>query len=318
MKFRKILTTILACVFVLTMLAACSKNDSGNTDTNSESTEWDRDVNEHWQVSKNGKKKKTSKHDTVDNVCSVCRSEIWEYEDGSADIYNYTEQGSFLRLTSYDADGNITMDTRYEYEYDENGHVVLEKQYDFDTLVQEIEYVVSFEGESIMAMQTFYSEDGSRNIYECDGNGNVVREIFCDTEGFEWVKVEYAYTYLSEDDFFMSTKIEYFDDGTKHIIDYNTYGDTIHWYGFDAYGSSEFDIHYEYEYDDNGNMTYSNEYSGSILTNEYEYALDSAGNSYCVKETVYNEDESVTYIEYDENLEITSNTTHDASGNVIG
>lgn len=315
MNFKRIISTALACVVALSALTAC--NENVNTDEISDPSAWNRDAKHHWIENEKGKKKEKGAHDLIDNVCVTCESEVWTYEDGSVDIYNYTEYGDFLRLTSYDADGNVTMDTRYEYRYDQNGHIEYEKQYEFDVVVAESEYYVDPDGNSIPSYQVFYGEDGSCNMSEYDGNGNLITEIYRDSEGFEWVTAEYAYTYLSEDDFFMSTKIEYFDDGSKHIIDYNTYGDIIHWYGFDIYGSSEFDMHYEYDYDDDGNKIYSNEYNGSVLTNEYEYAIDAEGNSYCVKETVYNEDESVTYIEYDENLEITSNTTHDASGNVI-
>lgn len=316
MNFKKILSTALACAIALSALTACNKD--GNSDVPTDSSAWNRDANHHWIETEKGKQKDKGAHDLIDNVCVTCESEVWTYEDGTVDIYNYTEYGDFSRITSYDADGNVVADTKHEYDYDPNGNMFKQKVYEFDVLVEECEYYVDFDGNSIISLQTFYHEDGTKDIYECDGNGNIVKEIFCDTEGMEWITAEYAYTYLSEDNFFMSTKNEYFDDGTRHIIDYNTYGDIIHWYGLDAYGSSEFEFHYEYDYDDNGNMTYSNEYDGSILKNEYEYALDSDGNEYCTKETVYNEDGTVTYIEYDENMDITSNTTHDASGNVIG
>ena len=208
MKLKRIISTTLACVVALSALTACNNNDTDTSDT----SVWERDASQHWIESKNGKKKEAGKHDLIDNVCVICDSEVWTYEDGTADVYNYNEYGDFSRLTSYDADGNIVFDTKYEYEYDPDGNMFKHKQYDSDVLVEECDYYVDFDGNSILSLQTFYHEDGTKDIYECDGNGNIVKEIFCDTEGIEWIKLEYAYTYLSEDDFFMSTKIEYFDD----------------------------------------------------------------------------------------------------------
>ena len=311
MILRKVLPVIIASSLALSMLTACSANSYDGKDL-------DRDINKHWVLSENGKKHKASKHNLADNICSVCESEILKNDDGTVDINNFNENGDLSRVTSYDADGNVISDAKYEYEYDPDGNMFKHKKYEFDVLVEEFDYYVESDGQSIISKQTFYYEDGTKLIHECDGKGNIVNDIFCDVNGMEWITNEYSYTYLSEDDFFLSTKVEYLDDGSKYVFDYNTFGDTIHWYTIDPYGSSISDIHYEYDYDDEGNMTYSNQYNGSYLEYEYEYALDAEGNEYCVKETIYNYDESVTYIEYNENMDITSNTTNDASGNIIG
>ncbi|MBE6949056.1 MAG: hypothetical protein E7456_04340 [Ruminococcaceae bacterium] len=309
MKLKKLTALLLICVLALAALTGCSEEDIGG--------EWYRDAKEHWHVNENGKKKNVADHDLVDNVCTVCDSEVLIYDDGSADIYNYTENGDYSKLTSYDAEGNLTLDTRYEYEYDDRGYVTKSSQYEFDVLVQEIEYVISFEGESTMALQVFYSEDGSKNIHECDGLGHVTKEIYCDPNGWEKVLAEHFYSQGSDGQFYTSTDITYLDDGTYFIHDYNEQGDILRWYTFDAYGSLASDIYYSYEYDEEGNMLRSTKSDGSWLTNEYEYSLDSDGNSYCSLEIVYSENETTTQYEYDENGEIINEVTFDYSGNMI-
>lgn len=68
---------------------------------------WDRDAREHWQTSETGEKQNGEAHVFDDNgVCTICGAEVWLYDDGMADVYNYTPYGDMARYSAYDADGH--------------------------------------------------------------------------------------------------------------------------------------------------------------------------------------------------------------------
>ena len=112
---KKLLTQIVPCVFLVALLTACGH-------THSPADGWELNAKEHWQSCECGETLNTAAH-TLDesSVCTACGAEIQDFGD-FVDVSTYSEYGDPLRMTSYDANGGVTSDMRYEYEYDADGN----------------------------------------------------------------------------------------------------------------------------------------------------------------------------------------------------
>ena len=86
---QKILCVLLASLLPLMALAEHTHTPG----------EWDRDGENHWQVCACGEKMNVAPHILEDVLCAECQSEVWRYEDGAADVYNYDEHLEIVRST---------------------------------------------------------------------------------------------------------------------------------------------------------------------------------------------------------------------------
>ena len=305
---KKLLTQIVPCVFLVALLTACGH-------THSPADGWELNAKEHWQSCECGETLNTAAH-TLDesSVCTACGAEIQDFGD-FVDVSTYSEYGDPLRMTSYDANGGVTSDMRYEYEYDADGNKLSHKYYGDGVLMEEAVYEA---GEPVQ--YTSYYEDGTKNVSEYDEDGNVVSTVFYDADGTvsSTTESEYAYTADGESYEAKNTMTDF--EGAKYIGEYNEQGDQTAWIYYDAEGNLVTEERYEFEYDEEGDLRAKRTYVDGALTEELLYTTVIYGNgwmSYPSTVIDYASDGSKTVTEYDENDEIVSVTTYDAAGNEI-
>ena len=276
---------------------------------------WELNAREHWQMCECGESINTAAHSLDENSkCSVCGAEIWDFGD-FVDVHTYTQYGDSLRITSYDADGNVTSDLRYEYEYDADGNKLLEKYYADGVLMDETVY----EAGTPVRYTAFY-EDGTKTVSEYDENGNIPHSVYYDADGSVASETwsEYAYTADGESYEIKNTMID--ADGIKYIGEYNEQRDMTAWFCYDADGNLVTEERYEFEYDTEGRKQVKRAYVSGTLTQELIYKLvteEDGWMNYPGTVIDYHDDGSKTVTEYDENDEIISATTCDAAGNVM-
>ena len=90
-------------------------------------------------------------------------------EDGSADVYAYDQYGNVLRYVSFDAEGNVTGETRYENEYDDDGNLLVSRQYIDGVLQNEDTYILNDSGEYVLEKTLMY-HDGGCTLNQYDQN----------------------------------------------------------------------------------------------------------------------------------------------------
>ena len=106
--------------------------------------------------------------------------------DGYKYVGEYNEQGDQIAWITYDPDGNMVHNERYEITYTEEGNQDTVKTYSHDVLVEEKIYtMVTFEDGWMNYPSTIieYHEDGTRTVTEYDENDEVVSEITYDADG---------------------------------------------------------------------------------------------------------------------------------------
>ena len=301
--------------FALAVAVAASLTACAEKHTHSPTEGWELNAKEHWQACECGEAMNTAAHTLDENSrCDVCGAEIWDFGD-SVDVNTYNEYGDMLRMTSYDAEGNITTDLWYEYEYDADGNKLLEKYYGDGVLMDETAYEAG-----VPVSYTAYYEDGTKTVTEYDENGNTPHSVYYDADGSvaseTWSEYDFTADGVSYES--KNTMIDF--DGTKYIGEYNEQGDMTAWLCYDAGGSLVTEERYEFEYDAEGRKQVKRSYVGGMLTEELIYTLvtyEDGWMNYPGTVIEYETDGSKTVTEYDENDEIISVTTYDAAGNEI-
>lgn len=280
------------------------------------------------------------------------------YTDGvliEEEFYAAGEDGEFYleSIMMYHEDGSKT-----ENEYDENGNVTYMASYNADDEIEHeswSEYAQTEDGEFYEAKVTESYEDGTKlvaeyNQYEdivtrvmYDANGAVVYEERYEREYNEegdplWEKEyedgvlirEIPY-YISGSDEDMSWRcpgktIDYYEDGTKLVTEYNENGDLGKEITYNADDSVESTVTYTYELVEDGEWTVEEHgkwnlikaYEDGVLISETRHKVSSEGWwTYKAQVIEYYEDGTKTVSEYDENQELVSETTYDAAGNVV-
>lgn len=311
--WKLILTLGLLAVMCAVCLPAFAEH------THNPSAEWDRDAVNHWRNCDCGEMTELSAHVMEDTFCTVCGSKVWVYDDGTADVYDYFDNGNLRRNTFYDVDGTVFSDYRYEYGYDDAGCMLWSKTWLGDLLCEEVQYAVSADGESIPTEQKGYNEDGTWACNEYDLYGNVTCIRTYTAEVAVVFEETYEYTYL-EEGLIAETKISgRFDDGSSYVWVDNQYGDRVSSIMYEADGSISMNFATEIGYDELGNKQWYKRYSDGVLMEEAVYALytDEAGSwSYEQRYTEYLEDGGKIVIEYDHEGGEVSRTECDAQGNV--
>ncbi len=307
-------TAILMALIMIAALTACSSH------SHTETGNWEVDAAEHWKVcGECGEKTQTGEHTLNDeSKCTVCNSEIMDWGD-SASVFTYDEHDNIVRTAEYDADGQLVSETVSEYAYDANGNLLKCKETVDGRLNSETEYTVS-DGESIDAKYTQYNEDGSKFINEYDGNGNVIKLIDYDAEGNVTLQADSEYAQKSDGEWYEKSATETYTDGTKIETEYDEQHNATSRLVYDADGNVTTTEKWEYTYDESGLIAKEKEYADGTLCKEIAYKIvaeDDGVFSYPETVTTYNEDGSKTVCVYDENNEVISETTYDASGKVI-
>ena len=162
--------------------------------------EWERDAHSHWQLQVDGTQTEAQAHDIDEEtmICVVCGTEVWLFDDGSADLTNYNEQGETVRSTSYDENGEITSSVAFIYEYDEDGNKTREYQFENDLYVAQTVYALNEEGENDPRWSESYYDDNTWARNEYDNYGNCIKAYTYDEN--DAVTAEITSEYVLNDD----------------------------------------------------------------------------------------------------------------------
>lgn len=190
--------------------------------------------------------------------------EITYEEDGSWMGIEYDLYGNAVIEICSDADGNVTLDRRYEYTYDADGNFTLVKIYDNGVLVEETEYIVGSDEDGSWSMSgksTIYHEDGSKTVSNQDPEMAWATETTYDADGNVVTELRYEYEYNEDGDQTSGRSYEngrlfeeitsvvdengdttgilmiaYHEDGSKTIQEYDTFFDLVKETVYDASG----------------------------------------------------------------------------------
>lgn len=252
--------------------------------------DWGRDGTQHWQLSDSGEKLNAAGH-TLNgtNICTVCGSEVWQYED-TTEVNDYSEEGDLLRASSYDSDGAMICDLFYEYT--EGGLLKTVKE---------------------------YSPNGTHSISEYDEEGDPVTWLFHDAEENLLTEVHYEYAVDGDGVRYMARATDLYADGSSSISEFNDHGEQTVWQEYDADGNLLFDERYEWEYSEEGYWISQKVYTDGELTHLTEYATytDESGQRTFPKTiTDYYLDGSKMISQYNEKGNLSSVKSYDAAGNL--
>lgn len=339
---------ILAGILLSTTLVACTTPDTENPDTTAQTeaatpsvtetpTEadtpsehiheptgaWERNAKEHWQVCEDGEKLNVADH-TFDeeSICTVCRSMVDMSDDGEAYVNTYDEESNLIRYTCYDTDGKVVHEIFTEYATDAEGNSYEKKSTEYDYANSSI-YISEYNEYEDLTARTITDLDGTvqqkdryDREYSADGKPMWEKSYTNDV----LVQEITGYKTYTDGDYsmrFPESVIDYFEDGSKLVTEYNDQGEVGKETSYNADGTVETALHYVYEYDAEGNRKRIQTYEGERLYLDSEYAISADGWSYMAKETEYHEDGSKTIREYNEDSELVSESEYDAEGNLI-
>lgn len=304
---KKLMTFSLLLLFSLALASACFAEPV--VDGSLPTFPWERSAKEHWRILPTGELSEQGPHKMTDAVCTVCGSEIWAFDDGSADISDYNEQGDLIRYTSFGADGNALIELSYAYEYDAEGRMLLTREFTGDVLTGEVIYTVSAAGESIPVSQVAYYDDDTWAINEYDEHGNLNHAATFDPDGSMSFEEFSEYAQDAEGSWYEIRKTSRFADGATFYSEYNEFGDPTLRRNTDADGSVWEDSTYEYHYA-GGSMLWKKQYTSGALTLEVNYHPD----GYAEKETEYFDDGTRMLTQYNDHSDPVSITSYAADG----
>lgn len=265
---------------------------------------WERNGTEHWRQLPTGEKADAGAHVLEDMICTVCGSEVFAFEDGSADVSDYNDHEDLIRYTAFDSDGCITIELLYAYDYDDEGHLLASREFSGNVLTGEVTYTVDADGMRQPIEQVAYYEDDTWAINEYDAHGNLVRAATYDPNGD--VEFESFSEYKLDENgcWYEASTTSMFSDGASFYSEYNAWGDETLTRNVDADGAVFANETYEYLYED-GVKRWKKHYSNGALI--YETWYDETGLT--TEETEYYDDgaKMVTlYNEYGDPVSVTS------------
>ena len=105
------------------------------------------------------------------------------HEDGSKTVEDSAEDSTWATTITYDANGVVTEEIRYVYEYNDQGEAVGAKGYRNGTLFEESRSTRGPNGEALGFAIISYEEDGSKTVWEYDDKLAMVKETVYDAHG---------------------------------------------------------------------------------------------------------------------------------------
>jgi len=256
--------------------------------------EWERDAKTHWRVTEAGEKAEEAPHVLEGVLCLVCGTEVWLFDDGSADLSSYNDQGELLWYASFDSAGEKTGEGAYSYEYDEAGSKVRECQYENGMLVAQTVFAMGEDGEIRPVWSESYYDDGTWARNEYDGHGNCIKAYTYDANNAVTSETTSEYA-LNTDGWYYEAKTTTILEGTVFIREYNEYGDWVSNYIEEPDGTVVSDMMFVYEYEDGVKVSSWN-YESGVLAWETHYNADGM----ILQEIEYLEDGSIIVYDYDE------------------
>lgn len=292
MVFKKFVGLLIVLLMMVTGVCAASRDDAPAYPV----FDWERDARSHWQLQADGSKTDAQAHDLDEEsmLCTVCGTEVWLFDDGSAELTNYNEQGETVRSTSCDENGEVTSSVAFIYEYDEVGNKTREYQFENGVYVAQSGYALNEEGENQPLWSESYYDDNTWARNEYDAHGNCIKAYTYDENDAVTSEITSEYA-LNDDGWYYEAKSTTLMEGATFISEYNQYGDKTYTYICDAAQGVLFETRRTYEYKD-GQAVYCKQYEQDVLVMETFY--DESGNT--VKEIEHLEDGTVIVHEYDE------------------
>lgn len=247
--------------------------------------------------------------------------DIYYHEDGEKQINEYDENGNVIQSILYDVEGKISIDSIYEYALNSDGNTYESKN------------ITDYGDRKMVAEYNEYEEIVYRAFYDPDGNlmSEDKWEYGHDEDGNETWQKHYldgrladeivGYEVAELEDYtirYPQSMIEYREDGTKFVSDYDTRGELAAETLYNADGSIASMMIYAYEYDADGNRTKMKTYDFDVLVSETEYMIEAdTGFSYMYQITEYLNDGTKTVHEYDSNENLVKTTRYDVNGKEI-
>ena len=289
---KKIVFHIFVLILALFVLCGCEN-------TVPPELPWEYNLEEHWKTDENGEKIDFSEHQLDSNlVCSVCKSRIFKWDDGSSTIHKY----------------------------DENGNTVSSKTYRNGEVISESEYAIGSNGNSFPARSVFFNDNGEKIDLKSNEFDQVVEGVCYSADGEILYEEYFEYTFSEDGTYYLSFE-KYCDHKEIRIFE-NTYNESGDWLSYAVYrldtGSLIFEETYEYEYDGEGRKIYKKALKNGELTEEFFYDFYEDGEdiqTYCSKYIHYIRDQHVnghyTVTEYDKYGNTISESSYDSLGNKI-
>lgn len=265
-----------AIVILIAMILSCFVGCSPKT------VDWLIDRYDHWQLDDNGIETERQPHKMKNGVCTVCGTELEEYEDELWAV-RYSDRGDLVAMVVYDQQMNVVSNTRIEYTYDSEDICTQTLHYSFGKLVEKRCYAtVTFYNKKTpyLAQKTTYGEDGSWHDEFYDYGGYVIRQVQYNYDG----SMVFDYTY-------------------ENVIDQDgRLGRILKFDGESLVEQTAF------TYDQVGNITQKQLYSGETLVRDEYYA------------TAVKEDETIRYLsvlkQYEQDGSV-SVIYYDSDGNIV-
>lgn len=270
---------------------------------------WERNGTEHWKLLPSGEKTDVGAHVFEDVNCTICGSEVWRFDDGSADVSDYNEHGDLTRYTSFDGSGEVIIEICYAYEYDAEGRLLLSREFTGDVLTGEVTYTVNADGETLPVSQVAYYNDDTWAINEYDEHGNLIHAAAYEIDGTIAFEEFSEYVMSAEGFYYEASKTSVFADGASFYHEYNEYSDPIRTLNMEADGTVWEDSTYEYQYE-NGMMLWKKQYSSGVLTLEVLYNEEGLA----AQETEFYDDGTRMTTEYNDLTDPVAITFYTADG----
>lgn len=160
---------------------------------------WASDCFDHWYLCSCGETMGLGKHEfREENLCAVCGSHVFQYEDGSYSVFSYDANGALIRNTDYAQDGTVLYDMYVEIEYAEDGSARFAREYMDGVLTSESAFLPADDptlGEVYLAESTTYYEDGDREICTFDQWNNLLTVRYVESDGTVTQDEEYRYQF---------------------------------------------------------------------------------------------------------------------------
>ena len=309
---------VISAVLAAALLAGCGQSGGHKHVAQGD---WDWNGTEHWNICECGKQMDIGAHKLgEDLLCTKCGVEVWEMDDGSADVYAYDQYGNIRRYACFDPEGNMISESRNENEYDDAGNLLASRFYSDGVLQNEDIYAPNADGEYVITKSTMYYEGGC-TVNEYDENGNMV--YVSDTDEAGNVESEAWYEYAMNDDgeYYESKLTEHLPEGGKLEAQYNPQGDIIGRIWYDENDNVTREDTWEYEYNEDGQELWQKQYTDGVLVYEITGYAEFSSPEYSMRypETVidYYEDGTRLVTAHGSNGEVETETTYGANGDVL-
>ena len=167
---KKIVFHVFVLILALFVLCGCEN-------TVPPELPWEYNLEEHWKTDENGEKIDFSEHQLDSNlVCSVCKSRIFKWDDGSSTIHKY----------------------------DENGNTVSSKTYRNGEVISESEYAIGSNGNSFPVRSVFFNDNGEKIDLKSNEFDQVVEGVCYSADGEILYEEYFEYTFSEDGTYYLS------------------------------------------------------------------------------------------------------------------